>query len=500
MTAPAIARAGRTAAVPLGAGAAALVLVPPATGHALHLVAGVALLAVAILAARLPAAACAALMLVAGSYGTIAAYAPALRPADVVQGLAVAAWLAAAVTLLLRGRERPLALWPSVLLLGAFFGVTAVQAALSPSVGSALRSLAGQELPLSLVLLGAVAPWTPAARRAMARAGVAVCALVGAYACVRYAVGPSVRELSAALADPANRGYRRSGDIPLFGSFPLPKALGGWTAVTVPFCVAHALLDRGAWRALAAASAVLGVVANLGSDTRTALVAVVAGTVVVLVAHAFCRAASPLRVAITVAALLAAAAIGVAGFALTQGGDRETRARYGELLRPGASASYQERRARWDDAWRSVRDAPLGGGLGSAGNVRQAQGDFFDVRGKVDSSYVKIALEQGVVLVVLLSALAVLLAELLVRGAAATEPWRAGAALGGAGALTAMLVLMYAGVYAETTPAYAAWLLTGLGAGALLSPGASGTRRAARPPRAAPRASRAARRAPSPAA
>jgi O-antigen ligase len=211
-------------------------------------------------------------------------------------------------------------------------------------------------------------------------------------------------------------------------------------------------------------------------------VAVVAGTLLVVVAHAWCRAASPMRVVVTVAALLVAVAAGVAGFALTQGGDPDAQARYGELLHPGSSASLQERRSRWGEAWRGVRETPLGAGLGTAGNVRQAlAGDAYDVRGRIDSSYVKVALEQGVVLVLLLAALATLLVELVLRGTASPDPWRAAAALGGAGALVAMLVLMYAGVYAETTPAYTGWLLTGLGAGALLSGGAPVPRPAPRP-------------------
>jgi hypothetical protein len=445
---------------------AAAATVPYAVDHGRAVLGLAAVAAGGVLAARFPATALTAAVAVTAGYGTLTAYVPSFR-ARYAMDLVVGALWAAALWQVLLGERRPAGGRPmalGVLLLCAFLLVTGVQAGASDSLSRALKSLHTQEWPLAAVVLGAFAPWSARTRRRVADAVVAIAVLVGAYACLRYAVGPAARELAHAYADPANAGYRRAGSIDVFGSFVLPKDLGAWTAMALPFCAAAALLRTGPVRLAAALACPLLVVANFGSNTRTALIAFLAGGLLVLGLYPFLRGTRGPRLHVWLVAVLLAAGAGVGGFVLTQG-DGDTR--YAALLDPSGSQSYRERQRRWEQAWTEIRAAPLGGGLGTAGNVSRAGGTLVSdyTRGTIDSSYVKVALEQGAVLVLLLAALLALVAGLARRAIAERAPPDAAIALGAAGAVVALLVLMYAGVYAETTPAWLAWLLAALALG-----------------------------------
>jgi hypothetical protein len=461
----ALRRAAGFAVLIAAAVVAARVSVPVAADHPIYVAALAAVVAGAVLAARFEATALVALAVSTCAYGTVAAYFPEVKAKYALDFLAAALWGAALWRVLFserRAADGPLAL--GVILLGAFMLVTSVQGAASPSAVLALKSFHKQEWPLMLVLLGAFAPWTDETRRRAADGVVFVALAVGAYACLRYATDPSSKELSHALADPANRGYVRRGDIDVFGSFTLPKDLGAWTAMALPLCLAGALLRSGAVRVAAALACPLLVVANFGSNTRTALVALVVGVVLVLVVHPFLQSTRGPRLDLWFVAVALAVGTAVGGYVITQ---PDQGSRYSDLLHPSTSQSFNERQRRWESAWNEIRANPLGGGLGIAGNVAKAHGTVIaDLRrGTVDSTYVKVALEQGVVTVLFIISLVALAAGLVRRALVAAEPALAAIGLGAAGALVAILVLMYSGVYAETSPAWFAWLVAALAIG-----------------------------------
>jgi hypothetical protein len=112
---------------------------------------------------------------------------------------------------------------------------------------------------------------------------------------------------------------------------------------------------------------------------------------------------------------------------------------------------------------------PWGHGLGTAGGAAERIEAGIEESGPIassnlDSSYMKVGIEQRFAVMVLFALGTIgLLLGMGGRVVRMRDRERAALMLGGAGALAALIVLFYAGLYGEGLPVVAAWLLVGLG-------------------------------------
>lgn len=419
--------------------------------------------AAAVVCGRFPAQALIALVVMTGAFGSLQAFLgfPAPRLVDVLLG---GLWLSAAWGWLVRGRgaEHPAWLWPVVGLVLAYVAFSAVGVLVADNTVAALQSFRASTWYLSVVLLLALAPWPAAVRRTVLRGAVLVAGAVGAYATFRWLAGPAGAEQE--LAARSLNNYLGQSLRPV-GSFYTAKELAAWMAIAVPFLAGLGLAWRGGWRAAAISACAVCVVAMLAADVRAGPAAAAPGVVVVLVlfqlAQAFRGQRGP---AVLVAAALAVVG-GTAAFAATVGGEADSGRRYSAILDPESDPSYQGRLIKWRTALDDIHRVPLGHGLGTSGRAQKRYGTFVNIGSvDVDNSYLKVAYEQGfLVMLCYAGALLLVLGGLARRSVTTADPARAGPALAACGTLTAMLVLFWIGNYVEGLPALAGWTLVGLG-------------------------------------
>ena len=145
--------------------------------------------------------------------------------------------------------------------------------------------------------------------------------------------------------------------------------------------------------------------------------------------------------------------------------DPERADRFETILDPANDLAFEDRQLKWEQVLDSVEENPLGRGLGTAGSGQAAAGDTIELADfNVDSSYLKIAYEQGLFVMVLFAVTAGGLLLSLVFGSLRTSSKEAAAlGLGAAGVLLSVLVSFYTGMYIETTPIIGAWIIVGLG-------------------------------------
>jgi hypothetical protein len=109
---------------------------------------------------------------------------------------------------------------------------------------------------------------------------------------------------------------------------------------------------------------------------------------------------------------------------------------------------------------------PLGLGLGTVGGAAThfATTRNLETNPNLDSTYLKVALEQGPAIFGLFCAALILLLYGLARRAIDTyERAKAGLAIGAAGTLATMSVLFFIGFYGIGRPALAGWIMVGIG-------------------------------------
>jgi hypothetical protein len=287
-------------------------------------------------------------------------------------------------------------------------------------------------------------------------------ALIGGYATLRWAIGPAPQE-----REQAERILNNFLDKTLrpVGSFSTSKELAAWMAMTVPFAAGIAITSRGRMRLVATAALALSVVGMLAADVRAGPGAAVPGVAVVLLVYSLSQAFRGRR-GPTIALAVAATVLGGAGaFALTLGDNNDSGRRYQAILDPASDASYQARLIKWRTAIADIDSKPLGHGLGTTGRVEKRYGEFRNIGSiDVDNSYLKIAYEQGFMVLALFAlAMGLLLVGLARRAIVSLDPARAGPAIAACGTLTAMLVIFYVGDYVEGLPALGGWLLVGFG-------------------------------------
>lgn len=314
------------------------------------------------------------------------------------------------------------------------------------------------------VFVVALALRTPADEWTLQRGILLAGVLVGSYAMLRWSIGPSNAEEEQVRAGGPYVSDAND-ELRLFGSLPGPTALGVWCSVYIPFAIASALAPIGfRWRMVALVSAGMLGAALAGADTRVGMVATVAGSLVALTLFAVARGLEGRRaLPLALGVILAVGGVGV--FASAKLADSGSSERFRNILAPGRDVSVQERVVKWQTILDDLGDRPLGKGLGQSGAAEQKYARFASSASyDPDSSYVKIAYDQGVlVLGVFAAALLALLGGLAHRTVTAPTAQGSVLAMAACASLTAFAVAISAGVYIESLAALAPWVIVGLG-------------------------------------
>lgn len=439
------------------AAAAAISLTTPEAGI---LLAVPALVLGAIATWRWPAAAVTLTFLLTGTVNVLATRTP-VPVHDLTDYLLAALWLGVLGAYLLGRGKRRVWLWPALLAAVLYLALTGVEALLTDPVSLGILSFRNAAWYLAAVVLVALAPWPPRTHARIAKGIVVVALAVGAYSAFRWLIGAGFHETLAARAVMPGRPLA---GLQFFGSFLSAFQLAAWTATAIPFCLAILLAwDRRRWRLASLAAIALMVLILLASDVRTGLIATGVGSTVTL---ALFLAAPPFRRerGVVLLAVGAIALLGAGAFAVTVATDPVRLDRYLRVLNPGDDFAYQVRLERWDQAIEEIRERPWGHGLGTVGFAARSNEEGTVGPPILDSAYLKVGLEQGfaVMMLYVLALLAVLvgLARSTLR---MRDRQRATLAMGGAGALAALMVMFYTGSHSEGTVVTGAWLLIGLG-------------------------------------
>jgi len=442
---------------------AALLIVPYAADHLKVAVAIPAALAVAIFAARRPAAAVIGVLILSAILGSVQAY-TGVNPRAVIDLLLAGLWIAVVVRFVTTKRTNRYFLWPAILACLLYLFVTALEIFTASSVSLGLLSFHASTWYILAFPLLAYAGWSRETYRRIARGFVLVAVLVAAYAVLRWGIGPSGPERTFAFA----HSVLINGQLRDVGSFSSGHQLALWTGLMAPFCLAFALASSGRWRLAGGLGMVLCVFAVFATAVRTPLIGMAIGMLCVLALYAASRAFRVKLVAVfaSVIVLLGAGAL---AFGLAAGSPGITQ-RYEQILHPEQDPGYVSRQNKWSAVTADIGKHPFGQGLGTAGLAQQQSGPYFTIASlNVDSSYLKIAYEQGLIVMVLFVAAFVLLLLRLGAGAAtSTDPELASLAMGATGALAAMLVIFYTGIYTEAVPVVAGWMVLGLGLSGLV--------------------------------
>lgn len=415
---------------------------------------------------KAPAIPIALAVLFSGMIGTIVANFSALPTQGSADVLLLCLTLAVIGSYLIGRRQRELHIWPGLAGFTFFGAITAVSIVLSKNVSLGYSSFRQQGWYMLAVTVIAFAPWSKLTFQRIAKAIVVAGLVVAGFSAFRYATGSTAAETAAARSITS---VPYSTPLRFFGTFLSAQELGAWCAVMMPFCTALALTWRGRWRWAAVALLILSVVDLLASDVRTAVAAGVGGVLLAMVLFVLARAfPSGQRAATGLISIVAVIVVGVGAIAVTGAAksSNESTSSLQALLHPNSDPNYQIRKQRWDAAWKDVTDEPFGHGLGTTGTIASQHGLLPIGPTPLDSSYLKVGIEQGLVLMILFIAVLVLLVLSLCRYAVvALERQQATFAIGAAGTLAAMMVLFYGSLYAsQPSVVVTGWLIVGLGA------------------------------------
>lgn len=429
------------------------------------LAAGIVAIGVAaVVCSRKPGLALCSLAVVTGTFGSLEAFTP-FPSRKAIDVLLIGLWLGAIWGWVVAGRRRPDGpawIWPGLALVLVYVLLSAFEILAADNVTAGMQSYRISIWYLAAALLVAYAPW-PAHVRPLLLRGVVVTALaVGAYATLRWAIGPAEQERQIAMQSLNNL---LNEELRPTGSFYTAKELAAWTAMAIPFCAGIALASHGRMRMVAALATIACIAGMVAADVRAGPAAAVPGVLAVLILFQLSQAFRGRRGASVVAALAITVVAGGGAYALTIGGDADSGRRYRAILEPTDDPSYQARLVKWRVAVDDIEQAPFGHGLGTSGYAQKRYGRFVNVGSiDVDNSYLKVAYEQGFPVLGLFVA-AVLLTGLGLarRSVFGHDPARAGPAIAATGTLVTMLVLFWIGNYVEGIPILWGWLLVGLG-------------------------------------
>jgi O-Antigen ligase len=428
-----------------------------------------ALTASALLASWKPEISVVAVFALAGGFGTLEAllYIPVGPSVDL---LLAGAWIHTIWVYLVRGRSRKLALWPGLVALGIWLLVTAAMVLGAETLTVGLHGF--RQTPWYILggLLIAYGQWPEGTRRRIGKGMLLVALAVGAYATFRHIAGPAAKE--AQLGFIATYTNFLDGELGLLGSFPSRHELAAWAAVGIPFCIVLGLGFKGIWRLVAAAATGLLVVAMLGSEVRSGLLAAGAGVALAFVLFQLSRGFGKANVATTIVGLMFASVVAFGVFTLTVGADDASLKRYEVIFNPSEDVAYKERVYKWGSAIEEIDNAPMGHGLGSAGRVHRNFGRFVTIGSTdIDNHYLSLTYEQGFLLAGLFfGALLLILLDMARRSILTEDPEKATLGIAGCAVLVSMLVLGFFGEYLTGLTALAGWMLMGLGIAGFVQP------------------------------
>jgi hypothetical protein len=421
----------------------------------------IALAIVGAIAYRWPVASIAVAFAMSGSYGSLKAFLS--YPANgTATGLLAGMAVAGVAALVFGRRRRAVHVWPGAVAVAIYLIALAVMVPFSPASGPAIKVARTEGLFMLGMLLIAYGPWRGDTHERARRAVVWIALAVGAYATLRYAIGSSASERAQVTAVAFNQ--TSPGHNKVQGSFPSGVELGLWTSCVIPFLVGSVLAERGRIRTVALAALPLCTIGLFGSGLRSGLVSVIAGTVVVLILYAFSLGMPANRPLVFAGVIVALAVGGAVLFPTVVGGNANSVQRYRNLLNPTQDTSFQGRLTKWQQAFGDLQGHPFGFGLGTVGAEAMGQRYVSLINRQLDSSYVRVAYEQGIgVMVVFCAGLVMLLAGLIRRGIVTTDRTRAGPAIAAAGTLVSAMVLMTTEMFTTAPAALAIWIIVGLG-------------------------------------
>jgi O-antigen ligase len=234
---------------------------------------------------------------------------------------------------------------------------------------------------------------------------------------------------------------------------------------------------KGRWRVIAAIACAGCTVGLLGSEVRSPLIGVVVGVGLVFLLFQLARAIPGLHLGVTATAALAAVLVGVGVFSFTGGSSEGSKNRYTLILTPTRDPAFQARLLRWRTVLVDIDSHPFGQGLGTASRIQRQRARFANNASiSIDNSYLQLAFEQGLGVMVLFVVACLLMLWGLARRALATAVReRAAVAIGACGALAAYLAVLPSGPFIEGFNTLAVWMLVGLGVAQFAFPDEPGT-------------------------
>ena len=396
---------------------------------------------------------------VVGSFQAFLGFSPSLL-VDLMLG---ALWIVLLARVVL-GRPYQFAAWPAILGFGLYFGITAIDLFTSDDFGVAWFGFHTTAWYMLVFVALAYAGWSRQTYRRIAIGFAAVTGLIAAYAVFRWVVGPA--EVERVLATYSNRGINvdpLDKHLRTVGSFSTTHQMAFWMAFMAPFCAALALWLRGRLRLVPLGALVLCMLAMISSEARGPLVGFVVGVGLVLVLYQLSRAFPGFKagvIAIAVGGLVAASA----GALALGTSDPDDVGRYSRILDPTSDPTFIQREYKWGQILPEIRTQPFGHGLGTGGTASRSTRYLSFARFNIDNSYLKVAYEQGtIVMVLFIVALLALLARLAVASVRTRSTEAAAIGIGACGTLVSMLVSFYTGLYIEVLPILAGWMVVGVG-------------------------------------
>lgn len=453
---------GLTVLVPASLAVATLILYYP-----LYSLGVFALAATSVLALARPSLAVAGLLILSGAYGSLVAF-WTVPVNGLTHGL-VAGLLGALVVRIASERRDPLQPSLPVWLLVAYLGLAAITIPLAASPMLAVKGFAISPWYIVVALAIGLGGWSVATQQRMARLVVLAALAVGAYATLRWRIGPAAQELVNTSSNNVVGGQLKT-----FGSLPTGQALGSWVTTVIPFCAAAVLTWRGRWwRVLAGLAIVVCVIALFASELRIGLVAAVVGLAVTACLFHAARSIPGLHLGSTGIAIATATFVVVAAFFVTGSNQAGPAHSYSSVFRPLEDESIQQRLAKWKQGLVEARGYPFGHGLGSASFTTARATGYYGGVGYlgIDNGYLKVALEQGyAVMILYIAALGSLLVALGRAAIRLADRRAAGLAMGAAGSLAAMTVLLTLLTPLDEQRAAVLWVIVGLGIAQLVTP------------------------------
>ena len=424
------------------------------------------LLVGALLFAKFPGIPIVAAVALTSTIGTTAAHLGDIPSVGLTDVLLAALWLGVIVALVANGSEHQVRPWAGLVMIVAFILLNLAWLVVASDMGTGFESFRLSTFFLISVPILALGTWTDETARAIVKAILAVGIVVAGYCVVRYVIGPSSQELAnARLSQP---GLPFAEELRFFGSFNTAQELAGWCAVMLPLAVALIIYLRDRWRFAAVLLLGLCAVCLLASDIRTGVAAAAVGIAVTFGVFAFAKAfPSGERLATTLVLSALVLLVSVGGYLVTVASDPQSVERFEALLSPGDDYAFEIRQERWDAAWDEVVEEPFGHGLGTAGAAALRNDAALPVGPTpLDSSYLKVGIEQGLPMMIFyIAALLVFLAGLVYKTLTTPDRWKASLGMAACGTLAALLVLFYGSLYSELPSVVAAgWLIAGMAA------------------------------------